>query len=143
MKNAVWYSIIFILTVTFLTTVNLLGQPEKSTNAESYASQNDGTNTYVTGITSGRARSLVGGVLALTSVIVGWRLRSRSTHNRTWSLSAFVLGIVAILVSVIHLANNTGGFGTGGGKAGSIVAIALGLTGTFINGMALRLKKSG
>jgi hypothetical protein len=45
-----------------------------------------------------------------------------------------------MVLSVVHLANITGGFGTGGGKAGAIVAIVFGLIGTILSGLALRSK---
>jgi hypothetical protein len=99
-------------------------------------------STYVEGITSARARSLVGGVVGLTSVIIGWRARWRSARKTKaspgWSMSALVLGLTAMILSIVHLAANTGDFGTGGGKAGAIVALLLGMTGVLLNGFALR-----
>lgn len=115
------------------------------TVTDSAFSQNDTTTPYVTGITSARARSLVGGVVGLISLIIGWRVRRRNadgTRSRTLAITGLVLGLIALVLSIIHLAATNGDFGTGGGKAGAIVALILGLTGTALNGLALKLKKS-
>jgi len=105
----------------------------------------DGTSPYVTGLTAGRARSLVGGVVALISLIIGWRAKARSAHGagvrHSWVITALVLGLIAIVLSVVHLGTTPGGFGTGGGKAGAIVALVLGLIGTILSGQVLRSKR--
>ena len=107
-------------------------------------SQTGETDAYVTGITAARARSLVGVALGLVSLITGWRVKRRSSvgksYRRSWAIIALVLGLVAIVLSIIHLANVNGGFGTGGGKAGAIVALMLGIIGASLNGVALRSK---
>lgn len=97
------------------------------------------SSSTVTGITSGRAKSLVGGVFGLASFIIGWKAKAR---KRRWVITALTLGVIAILLGVIHLVNVTGGFGTGGGKAGAIVAVALGLVGCLLNLNALRIKRA-
>jgi len=54
------------------------------------------------------------------------------------------LGLICIVLAGIHIANTTGGFGTGGGKAGAIVAIVLGLIATILSGIALtRFRHTG
>ena len=108
-------------------------------------SQTDESDAYVTGITSARARSLIGVAFGLVSLIIGWRVKRRSAFGtstlRSWAITALVLGLVALVLSIIHLANVNGGFGTGGGKAGAIVALILGVIGTSLSGMALRSKR--
>ena len=85
-------------------------------------------------ITTGRARSLVGGVVGLISVIVGGLALARAAGRL--GIVALMLGLIAMILSVIHLATFTGGFGTGSGRAGAIVALVLGLIGTSLGGLA-------
>lgn len=110
-------------------------------NAFSQTSSYD-TSTTVTGITAGRARSIVTGVVGLISLIIGWRAKARPTGTgRSAVITALVLGVICVIFSIVQLSTTTGGFGTGGGKAGAIVAFALGMTGIILSGMALRTKK--
>ena len=106
----------------------------ESVNQENY--------TYVKGITSARARSLVGGVLGILSIIIGLRMKARKAGNKKnakpWILAGMILGLTAIIFSVVHLAVTSGGFGTGGGKAGAIVALVLGVAGATLSGRGLR-----
>lgn len=110
----------------------------------------DGTSPVVTGVTEGRARAIVGGVIGLISLIMGWRAKARSKpanpssvasngSNRTQAIIALSLGGIAIVLSVIHLSTSAGAvFGSGSGKAGAIVALVLALTGVVLSGLALR-----
>jgi hypothetical protein len=50
---------------------------------------------------------------------------------------ALALGLLGIILSVIHLSTFTGGFGTGSGRAGAIVALVLSLIGTSLGGLTL------
>ena len=50
---------------------------------------------------------------------------------------ALVLGLIGMVLSVVHLGSSTGGFGTGSGRAGAIVALVLGLIGMNLGGLAL------
>jgi ATP/ADP translocase len=130
MTNVISFILPALLTAVFLfTTDNAYSQPDDS-------------NAYVNGITSERAKSLVGVAIGLASVIVAWRVKTRSAvGTRNWVIIALVMGLVALILSVIHLGNVNGGFGTGGGKAGAIVALVLGLIGTSLSGMALRTRR--
>jgi hypothetical protein len=47
------------------------------------------------------------------------------------------MGLIGIVLSGLHLATTTGGFGTGKGRAGAIVAMIIGLTGTLLGWLAL------
>jgi hypothetical protein len=112
--------------------------------AEEAFSQSNGTSSVPTGITAGRAWALAGALFGLISLIVGWRAKVRSANGassgRSWSVTGLVLGFICIILSLVHLATTNGGFGTGGGKAGAIVALVLGLIGISFSGMALRTK---
>ena len=140
MKNPLLQSIRVVLVFAFffltIEPVFSLTGPEGEVTGN-----NNQSSTYVTGLTSGRAKSLVGGVIGLVSLIISLRARSRASgqsgSRKSLSKIAVVLGLVAIILSVVHLALNTGGFGTGGGKAGAIVALVLGLAGTGIRATIL------
>lgn len=105
----------------------------------------DETSTAVTGITAGRARSLVTAAAGLISLIVGWRARARAAGSagagRSGAITAMVLGLICVIFSIVQLSTTPGGFGTGGGKAGAIVAALLGIAGIIFSGLALRPKK--
>jgi len=132
MKNTISYCTMILMIIAFsILSTDALSQETQASNTDA--------NTYVTGITPGRARSLVGVFFGLVSVIIGSFAKRR---KRSWAITALALGIIAIILSAIHLANVTGGFGTGGGKAGAIVAIVLGLCGCALGGFALRLRKT-
>lgn len=47
-----------------------------------------------------------------------------------------MLGLIGMVLSVVHLAGSTG-FGTGGGRAGAIVALVLAVIGIGLGGLAL------
>lgn len=89
--------------------------------------------------TTGRIISIITGVIALVSIILGRQALSRSRRGSGSSraLVALIAGLVSMVLSVVHLATSTGGFGTGSGKLGAIVAMILGLTGTVISAMAI------
>jgi hypothetical protein len=110
---------------------------------KAYAQTTD-NDSYVTGLTSDRAKSLIGVAAGLASLIIGWRVKSRSAAKastwRPWVIAALLLGMVAVVLSAFHLASVDGGFGTGGGKAGAIVALILGFIGASLSGMAMYFK---
>jgi hypothetical protein len=107
-------------------------------------SQNSGTDTaYVSGITAGRARSLIGGFIGLICLAIGWRVKSLSskgdTNVRAGALWALLLGAIGLALSVMHLILTAGAvFGSGSGKAGAIVAIVLNAVGMVLAALALR-----
>jgi hypothetical protein len=112
-------------------------QNETVIEADSVAAMDAGKSTTVKGITAGRAKSLVPGVLGLISLVVGWRAKARS--SRKGARVALVSGITAIILSIIHLATSAGAvFGSGSGKAGAIVALLLASAGVILSGLALR-----
>ncbi|HEY3040084.1 MAG TPA: DUF6223 family protein [Pyrinomonadaceae bacterium] len=102
-----------------------------------------------TGITAGRARALVGVVVALISLVIGGLALARSAgrvgtgNGRAGAIVALVLGLIGMVLSVVHLGTSTGGFGTGSGRAGAIVALVLGLIGMNLGGLALARSRRG
>lgn len=92
-------------------------------------------------ITSGRLSSIMAGVVGLTAVIVGRMALIRSARNlssgRVMGIIALVVGLIGMALSVLHLANTTGGFGTGKGRAGAIVGLVVGLIGMLLGALAL------
>lgn len=108
--------------------------------------QDQKSEKHVSGITSGRAKSLIGVVLGVSSLIIGWRLKARSKNkesvSKSWAVAGMLLGLAAVVLSVFHLTANTGEFGTGGGKAGAILGLLVGVAGTALSGLMLRLKSS-
>src|SRR5690349_7692120 len=61
----------------------------------------------VSGITSGRAKALVGTGFGLISLIFGWRAKLRSKQGiekaRSGAMTSLTLGIIAIILSAWHL----------------------------------------
>ncbi|WP_145716130.1 DUF6223 family protein [Chitinophaga japonensis] len=114
----------------------------------------DGTSPAVTGITTGRAWSIVGGIIAIISLGMGWRAKARANsapiagaehggRKQGQAIIALLLGGIAILLSVVHLSVSAGAvFGSGSGKAGAIVTLVLALAGTALSGLALRAGKA-
>src|SRR4051794_25928859 len=103
------------------------GDAFSQTDSATVHTDEKNTGAYVSGLTPARVKSLIGVAFGLTSLIIGWRFRTKSGTNqrrtKRWTLAGLVSGILAVVLSVVHLAVNTGAFGTGGGKAGAIVAL--------------------
>jgi hypothetical protein len=123
-------------------TPDIYAQPAQQQSEADSAGTGKGKNeNYVRGITPGRARSLAGGVLGLISVVAG-AFAVRKKGNRSTGKLAAVLGSLAVILSIIHLAGSAGAvFGSGSGKAGAIVAMVLGLTGAILGLMRMRRKE--
>jgi hypothetical protein len=132
------FSVCLIIGLTFLVT-------EKGVSQSNQKTVSGGTSTYVTGITTGRARALVGVGLGLISLVIGWRAKARSAGNsnrRTGAIVALVLGLISIILSIVHLSTSVGAvFGSGSGKAGAIVGLVLGFIGMAFGRLALRQRK--
>ena len=143
MKNYIPYVLTACLVIgfTFLAPKKMFSQTTqkeaKIEASDSATTMTDGNSKYVKGITAGRARSLVGGVLALISVVIGWRAKTRSA--KTGAKIALSLGAVSIILSIIHLGTSAGAvFGSGSGKAGAIIALLLGVIGSILGALTLR-----
>ena len=109
-------------------------------SATVFAQDNKVSNTS---LTTGRLESILITVLGLTSLILSIRhfrssKNSASANRRKGIITAGVAGLICIVLAGVHIANSTGGFGTGSGKAGAIVAIVLGLTALILSGISLR-----
>ena len=119
---------------------------DKMDTTRSATAKPGGSSSYVKGITAARAKSLVGSLAGLISLVVGWRAKLRSNRSngsgRTGAVVALVLGLIGIVLSIIHLGTSYGAaFGTGSGKAGALVGLLFGLVGMILAGLALRPKK--
>jgi hypothetical protein len=92
-------------------------------------------------ITTGRLTSIMIAVVGVISVIIGRqalvRINRRIGSGRPKAIAALVMGGTGILASGLHLALSSGGFGTGSGKAGSIVALVISIIGTAFSWLAL------
>lgn len=144
MKKSIKYLFTTLLVAAFTFLFSENGFPQTDQKESKLITTASGTTpAYVSGITSGRAKSLIGGVLGLICIIVGWRSRIHSASgiekSRTGATLAFILGFIGILLSIVHLSTSAGAvFGSGSGKAGAIVAIVLSLIGITLAGLALR-----
>jgi hypothetical protein len=118
----------------------------KSSTVRSETTITDGNSSYVKGITTGRAKSLIGAAAGVISLVTGWRTKACSNKGtgsgRTAAVVALSLGLIGIVVSILHLSTSAGAvFGSGSGKAGAIVALLLSLIGMTLSIMTLRQKK--
>ena len=92
------------------------------------------------GFTAGRASATLIAVVGLIGTVFGGlalRAAGRRAGGSAGAVTALALGLIATVLSVVHLGTSTGGFGTGGGRAGAIVALVLGLVGVSLGGLAL------
>lgn len=144
MRNHFIYllSVWLIVGFTFLVCTSAFSQANKTESAGTVETTADGSS-QVSGITTGRARALVGAVAGLICLGVGWRAKIRSSAGnnnvRIGAMVALVLGLIGIVLSVVHLSTSAGAvFGSGSGKAGAIVALVLNLIGMTLGWLALR-----
>jgi Family of unknown function (DUF6223) len=83
----------------------------------------------VSGMTSGRAATILPMLLGLISVIIvfttRYNLANQYIAKRNKALVAIVAGLISIVLAGIHLTQAQGAFGTGSGKLGAIVALLL------------------
>jgi len=98
----------------------------------------------VYGLTPRRRWALVVIVMALVSVIIGWRTFRQSAASRISilkgkrrAIAAIVLGLLAVISGGLNLAAANGGPGTGNGVVGSAQALVLGLIGIVLGGLTL------
>jgi hypothetical protein len=144
MKRYISYILLALLITGLTSTVRVFCQTDQKTSTNSENKIPDG-NAYVKGITPGRAFALVGGVVGLASLIIGWRAKVRSKASsdkaRTGAMVALALGLTSIVISIVHLSTSAGAvFGSGSGKAGALVALVLASIGIILSGLALRQK---
>lgn len=96
------------------------------------SAQEKNQNTGVI-LTSDRSFSLILTGVAIISLIIAVRSKKQiAALNKKRNLfTATALGIMAIVFSIIHIVSTTG-FGTGGGKAGAILSLVIGVIGVSI-----------
>jgi hypothetical protein len=147
MKSFIPYvlSVCLITGFAFLVPENVFSQTSqggiKTEETDSPTTRNEDSYTYVKGITTGRAISLVGGVMGLISLIIGWRAKVRSSQKG--AKIAITLGLLAIFSAIVHLSVVAGAvFGSGSGKAGSLAALPLAIIGAILGGLTLRSRNT-
>lgn len=97
-------------------------------------------NTYVSGITRGRAISITTGLLGVISLILSWRSKRRA--SRKGAKVALATSLIVISLSVVHLGTTAGAvFGSGSGKAGAIVSLIVGVASSVLSATTLRTRK--
>jgi hypothetical protein len=135
MKNKVFYFLsAYIIIYLLLFTAKAFSQTSQNT---------DTITAYERGITSGRARALAIVVVGIISVVLAFNARKSTvkvtSNSRNKAIVALTISILTIVLSNVHLITSAGAvFGSGSGKAGAIVALFLGFTGTVLSGVALR-----
>jgi hypothetical protein len=146
MKKCISYILLALLISGFTSTVKLFCQTNQKETMDSVKTTSNGNSPYVKGITPGRAYALAGGVIGLTSLIIGWRAKVRSKAGidkaRTGAMVALALGLTSIVLSIVHLSTSAGAvFGSGSGKAGALIALVPASIGIIFSGLALRQKR--
>lgn len=99
----------------------------------------EGTGVGYGSITPGRLLIFAAGLIGLSSAVVAGIARARPTSRFAtgqWPVMSIVLSLFCVLLSAFHLAVTPSGFNTGYGRAGAILAIAIGLIGLVLAGMA-------
>src|SRR5688572_27463766 len=96
-------------------------------------------NLLITGllliITVGRLTSIAIGLLGIIGLVIGSQALARS--RRPKAIAAFIIGLIVVALGLLHVSLSTGGFGTGSGKLGAIVAMLIGSIATVFGGLAL------
>ncbi|GAA4526637.1 DUF6223 family protein [Nonomuraea ferruginea] len=88
-----------------------------------------------------RVWASVAALVALGGVVIGWlalrSVRRAGSGGRRRAIAALVAGLVGGLNGAVKLAVADGGLGTGNGVFGAAMALALGLAGAALGGLAL------
>lgn len=90
---------------------------------------------YTLGV--GRTIPTVAAVAGLLSVILAGLALARPRLRGPGPPTALVLALISLLVGGSHTSFAVGGVGTGNGLAGAVVAVALGLIGIILGGLAM------
>ncbi|MFI7069253.1 DUF6223 family protein [Micromonospora sediminicola] len=86
---------------------------------------------------SGRFGATTFAAVSLAGAIIGGLAVARPTSGgRGRALLALAAGLVGLVLSAVHLALTSDGFGNGQGRAGAIVGVVLGVVGTGLGGWA-------
>jgi uncharacterized protein DUF6223 len=91
------------------------------------------------GTGNNRAGAIVAGVVALLgTVIAGFALvRSGRSNATRRSITSLAVSLTGVAFGWLHLATSSGGIGTGNGRAGAYIAIAVGLIGAALGTLAV------
>jgi hypothetical protein len=107
-------------------------QASKNTNGQFF---NDGG--YVRGVTTARVIGIFELLIGISSLVCA--VRSRKPASKKLAKAGATLGWITVMVSIVHLAVTAGAiFGSGSGKAGSILAFLLGVSGSMVSWQSLR-----
>lgn len=87
------------------------------------------------GLGTGRGWANLAALIGLISLVIGGFALARSAL--TGSIISLALALAGVVLSGLHIAYSTGGFGTGNGRLGAIVALVLGLIGVAVGVMGL------
>jgi hypothetical protein len=85
---------------------------------------------------TGRTVPTLAAVVGLVSVILGGLSLLRPTVGKIGAPISMLLGLISLIVGGMHAAYAAGSLGTGNGLAGAIFAVALGLIGIALGGLA-------
>ena len=122
----------FSLLVYFVSSLIALAVPA--------AAQASGQTAVGYGMTSGRFMASSAAVIGLVGAVIGslalCRPAGRFGTGTLGVIIAFAAGVFSVCVGG-YIAATAGGFGTGGGRAGAIVAVVLGLRAIVLGGIAL------
>ncbi|GII77246.1 hypothetical protein Sru01_22280 [Sphaerisporangium rufum] len=126
-----------------LTLATDVASPVCSTQAECAG---QGVGTFVG--TPRRVWASIAALAGLAGVVLGWlavrSVRRLDGGGRRAAIVALVVAAAAGLNGAVNLAVADGGLGTGNGVAGGAAALALGLAGAVLGGLALtRSRRSG
>ncbi|GAA3262851.1 DUF6223 family protein [Nonomuraea helvata] len=91
--------------------------------------------------TPARIWASVAALVALGGVVIGWlalrSVRRSGDGAKRVAIAAVVVGLIGGLNGAVKLAVADGGLGTGNGVFGAALALALGLAGAVLGGLAL------
>ena len=124
-KNRSYFSLLFGLILALIT----LAEP-----AVAQASSQPADPTSY-GMTAGRLVATFAAVVALAGVVIGGLALAGRT-GRAWTILGFFAGLIGATVGGVRVATASG-IGTGGGRAGAIIALALGVIALLLAALAL------
>jgi hypothetical protein len=93
------------------------------------------TSPDIYAMSLGRLGAIVGVLLGLMGVVMGGLALARSSARR--AAAGVKAGLIGLALGGLIWVTSSGGVGTGKGVGGAIVAMAVGLLGTILGGLAL------
>lgn len=92
-------------------------------------------------LSMGRLVAIAAFAFAVVAAVNGGLAVAR--HGRRRTISALVLGAIAVVIGGAVVATAPGGLGTGHGFGGGVVAVVVGVVGMALGGLALRRARIG